>query len=65
MTDLISISITEAVKGLKDKKFSATELVGAHLKQVDACDHLNAFISKSPEVGIETSGRNRCAYRKG
>lgn len=45
---LISLSITEALAGLKDKKFSAVELMDAHLKQVEACDHLNAFITKTP-----------------
>ncbi len=65
MTNLISLSITEAVKGLKDKKFSATELVSAHLKQVDACDNLNAFITKTPELALKQAAESDARIASG
>lgn len=62
---LISLTITEALKGLKDKKFSATELVSAHIKQVEACDHLNAFITKTPELALKQAAESDARIAKG
>jgi aspartyl-tRNA(Asn)/glutamyl-tRNA(Gln) amidotransferase subunit A len=55
MSSLLNLTITEAVKGLKAKSFSATELVKAHINQMNACDHLNAFITKTPEQALESA----------
>lgn len=65
MTHLISLSITEALTGLKEKKFSATELVSAHLKQVEACDHLNAFLTKTPEAALKQAAESDSRIAKG
>jgi aspartyl-tRNA(Asn)/glutamyl-tRNA(Gln) amidotransferase subunit A len=65
MTSLITLSITEALKGLKDKQFSATELVGAHIKQVEACDHLNAFITKTPDAARKQAAESDARIAKG
>lgn len=50
MTDLNNMSVSEAVKGLKSKSFSASELVEAHIKRVEECRSLNAFITETPEL---------------
>lgn len=50
MSDLISLSITDAIAGLKAKKFSALELTDAHIKQMAAMRHLNAYVTEVPEV---------------
>lgn len=63
--NLISLTITEALKGLKDKQFSATELVTAHINQMNACDHLNAFITKTPDLALKLAGESDARIAKG
>ncbi len=53
MTDLIKLSLTETIKGLKDKKFSAVEITDAYLTQMDVHKHLNAYITETPELARE------------
>lgn len=62
---LLSMSITEALKGLKDKKFSATELVTAHNKQVEAYAHLNAFITTTPDLALKQAAETDARIAKG
>ena len=50
MTDLTKLTITDALRGLKDKDFSAVELARAH---IDAQDTYNAYITKTPELTLE------------
>lgn len=47
--NLISLTITEALDGLKSKKFSATELVDANIKQMESNRDLNAFITETAD----------------
>ncbi|MDA9163755.1 Asp-tRNA(Asn)/Glu-tRNA(Gln) amidotransferase subunit GatA [Rickettsiaceae bacterium] len=47
MTDLIKLSITEALKGLKEKKFTALELTEDHIKQAENVKHLNSYITET------------------
>lgn len=49
---LNELTITEAVKGLTDKKFSAVELTQACLDSVDNHQNLNAFITETPERAL-------------
>lgn len=62
---LISLTITEALTGLKNKKFSATELVQAHIAQMNACDHMNAFITKTPDLALKMAGESDARIAKG
>lgn len=62
---LISLSITEALHGLKEKHFSAVELMDAHLAQMDACDHLNAFITKTPDDARKHAAESDARIAKG
>jgi aspartyl-tRNA(Asn)/glutamyl-tRNA(Gln) amidotransferase subunit A len=63
--NLISLTITEALEGLKSKKFSATELVQAHITQMNSCDSLNAFITKNPELALKLAAESDTRIAKG
>mgnify|MGYP001127195105 CR=1 FL=1 len=47
MTDLIKLSITGALDGLREKKFTASELTEAHIKQAQNVQHLNSYITET------------------
>lgn len=53
MSDLINITIEEAVNGLKNKKFSAVELTRAHIAQMEKTRDLNAYIVETPEIALK------------
>ena len=53
MTDLVDLTITEAVEGLAKKEFSAVELTTAHLKEMEKARSLNAYITETPELALE------------
>lgn len=63
--NLISLTITEALDGLKNKSFSAVELTQAHLDQMNACNHLNAFISKTPDMALALAADSDARIAKG
>ena len=50
---LNTLTITEAIKGLKEKKFSSLELVEAHVDAIEKHQALNAFITKTFDVARE------------
>jgi aspartyl-tRNA(Asn)/glutamyl-tRNA(Gln) amidotransferase subunit A len=50
MTDLTSLTLTEARDGLRNKRFSASELADAHLAAMEAARALNAFVLETPEA---------------
>src|SRR6201999_1945486 len=49
MTDLTSLTLTEAREGLAKKSFTSLELTDAHLKAIEAARALNAFVLETPE----------------
>jgi aspartyl-tRNA(Asn)/glutamyl-tRNA(Gln) amidotransferase subunit A len=49
MTDLTSLTLAEARKGLADKTFTSLELIEAHLSAIEAARVLNAFVMETPE----------------
>lgn len=53
MTELTSLTISEARDGLNKKEFSATELAEAHIVAMEASRDLNAFITETPEIALE------------
>ena len=53
MTDLTNMSLADAVKGLKEKKFSSVEITKAHLKAMEEHRHLNAYIVETPDVALK------------
>ncbi|MDI2091586.1 Asp-tRNA(Asn)/Glu-tRNA(Gln) amidotransferase subunit GatA [Commensalibacter oyaizuii] len=51
---LTGMKITEAVDGLRQKKFSAEELTKAHIKVIDQLnDRINAYITVTADAAIE------------
>src|SRR3569623_579232 len=49
MTDLTSLTLAEARKGLAAKTFTSLELTDAHLSAIEAARALNAFVMETPE----------------
>ena len=49
MTDLTSLTLAQARDALREKKFSAAELVDAHLAAMAKARALNAFVLETPE----------------
>ncbi|MBR0814555.1 Asp-tRNA(Asn)/Glu-tRNA(Gln) amidotransferase subunit GatA [Bradyrhizobium diazoefficiens] len=61
MTDLTSLTLAEARKGLADKTFTSLELTDAHLSAIEAARMLNAFVMETPDrardMAREADGR--------
>ncbi|MEE8351191.1 MAG: Asp-tRNA(Asn)/Glu-tRNA(Gln) amidotransferase subunit GatA [Rhodospirillales bacterium] len=53
MSDLSSLTIATAAKGLEAGDFSAEELTQAHLVAMEQSRDLNAFITETPELALE------------
>src|SRR5918912_1641443 len=49
MTDLTSLTLAEARKGLAAKTFTSLELTEAHLSAIEAARVLNAFVMETPD----------------
>ena len=48
MTDLTSLTLSQARDGLKARRFSATELADAHVAAIEKARALNAFVLETP-----------------
>lgn len=53
MSELIKLSIAEALKSLEKKEFSSQELVDAHFKQMHKHKKLNAYVLNTEELAIK------------
>ncbi|MDR3208429.1 MAG: Asp-tRNA(Asn)/Glu-tRNA(Gln) amidotransferase subunit GatA [Rickettsiales bacterium] len=63
MTDL---TMVQALAGLKEKKFSATELARAHLARIEKYgDILNCYITKTPERALADAAESDKRYAAG
>src|SRR5580698_4438787 len=49
MTDLTSLTLAQARDALREKKFSAAELVDAHLAAMAKARALNAYVLETPD----------------
>lgn len=58
MTDLVELTIAEALDGLAKKEFSAVELTQAHLKEMEKARELNAYVLETPEVALERAKKS-------
>jgi aspartyl-tRNA(Asn)/glutamyl-tRNA(Gln) amidotransferase subunit A len=65
MTDLTSLTLDEARKGLADKRFTALELTDAHLQAVEAARALNAYVLETPEKAREMAKASDARRAKG
>ncbi len=52
MTDLTNLTIVEALKGLDNKEFSATELTKAHIEAGEKAKDLNVYITETPDLAL-------------
>ena len=53
MSEIVKLAITQALKALKNKDFSATELTEEHLKTMVKHKNLNAYITETPDLALE------------
>ena len=65
MTDLTKLTITEALKGLKEKKFSAVELTKEYLNKMESSRELNAYVMETPEKALEQAKAADEKYKNG
>ncbi len=57
--ELRSLTLAQMRDGLKAKKFSATELAGAHLDEIERSNsHYNAFITITRDKAMEMAGQS-------
>lgn len=64
MSELIKLTIAEALNGLAAKKFSSTELVEAHLKQMEKHKALNAYVLETPEIARQLAAQSDARIAK-
>lgn len=65
MTDLVELTIAEALDGLNKKEFTAVELTQAHLKEMEKARELNAYVLETPEIALERAKRSDERRAKG
>ncbi len=53
MTDLVNLTIAEALELLNKKEISSEELTKAHIAEMEKGRILNAFITETPELALE------------
>ena len=51
--DLLNLNLSEALSALENKDISSKELTEAYIRSSEALDHLNAYITKTPDLAIE------------
>lgn len=65
MKELIKLSITDALDGLKNKIFTPTELVDAHIKQAEKVKNLNSYITETFDLARSLAQQADRSYLKG
>ncbi|KAF0231058.1 MAG: aspartyl-tRNA(Asn)/glutamyl-tRNA (Gln) amidotransferase subunit [Beijerinckiaceae bacterium] len=65
MTDLTSLTLTEARKGLVDKTFTSVDLTKAHLAAMEAARPLNAYVLETPEKALAMAAASDARRTKG
>ena len=65
MTDLTELTIAEAREGLKNKKFSATELTKAYIAAMEKGRDYNAYVAETPEIALAQAEESDKRYLSG
>ncbi|MCH9754216.1 MAG: Asp-tRNA(Asn)/Glu-tRNA(Gln) amidotransferase subunit GatA [Alphaproteobacteria bacterium] len=65
MKDLNSLSIIEALDGLKNKKFSSVELLTAHINALEKHKNLNIFITETLDLAKKKAAESDEKYANG
>ncbi len=50
MSELIKLSIADALEGLKAKEYTATEIIDAHIAQAEAQKDLNSYVTETFDI---------------
>ncbi len=58
MTDLTTLNLSEAIKGLKDKKFSSTDLTKDYIKNIENNSNLNTFITTNFDLALKMAKKS-------
>ncbi|MFV0250606.1 MAG: Asp-tRNA(Asn)/Glu-tRNA(Gln) amidotransferase subunit GatA [Rickettsia aeschlimannii] len=53
MTELNKLTVANSIKGLKNKDFTSTELIGAHIKQIEKHRNLNAYVTETFDLALK------------
>ena len=64
MKNLTTLTIKDALAGLKKKEFTAVELTEAHIKAAEAARHLNCFITETFDVARKQAAASDARYAK-
>lgn len=65
MTEINKLSIIEALDGLKSKKFSCSDLVKAHIEQMQKQKHLNCYITETTDLALKLAKEADEKYSQG
>ncbi len=65
MTRLTDLSLSEARDGLRDGKFSSTELTQAHVDAVSQARSLNTFVTETPDIALTMAAQSDARIAKG
>ena len=65
MTELTTLTLTEARDRLRKKDLSAAELTAAHVDAIEKARSLNAFVLETPEIATEMAKASDARIAKG
>ncbi len=65
MTELTQLTISQSLKGLKNKDFTATELTNAYLKKMESGRKYNAYVLEMPDVALKAALQADTHYANG
>jgi aspartyl-tRNA(Asn)/glutamyl-tRNA(Gln) amidotransferase subunit A len=65
MTDLTRLTLAAARDGLRDRKFTATELTQAHLAAMEQARALNAYLVETPDRALKAAADSDARLAKG
>ncbi len=65
MSELLTLTATEALAKLKSKEVSSVELTQAHLNRIEARKHINAYITVNTEGALAAAKAADAAIAKG
>lgn len=65
MSDLTKLGVAQAIEGLTNKDFTATELTTAFINKMEATRDLNAYITETPEIALKQAAQSDARYANG
>lgn len=65
MSEIVKLTITQALKALKSKEFSCVELTKVHIAEMDKHKELNAYITETTDTALQQAKIADQNYHKG